>query len=74
MLVVGHYAGDGGLDVVFFDAEIAFRQDYDFGARDAVFLEGFADYALGLAVRVDVGLGRVVSLWYEYAPWRRVGS
>lgn len=37
--------GDGEGRVVG-DAEVAFRQDYDFGAGDVVFLEGFANDAL----------------------------
>lgn len=54
--VVGRGGVDGRVDGVFLDAKVAFGQDDDVGPRDVVLLEGFADEALGAAVRVDVGL------------------
>lgn len=48
--------GDLGLAAVWVDAEVAFGQDDNFGARDRVFGEGFGDDFFGAAVGVDVGL------------------
>ena len=57
----GHACG-----VVGGDAEEAFGEDDEFLARDGVLFDGFADYAFGFAVGVDVCCLRKTSMcWSE---------
>ena len=57
------------------DAEIAFREDYDFLPWDFILFEGFADYFFGAAVGVDVSLGageESLAIWSKMQ--RRMGG
>jgi len=54
LAVVCRGQGDWTPEVRFVDPEVAFREEDDLLAWDVVLLEGFADDALGLPVRVNI--------------------
>ena len=60
--VVGARGRDRGHTAFVVNAEVAFGQDDDAGARDRVFLQSFAENLFRAAVGVDVGLYGVIIL------------
>ena len=58
--IISHGSRNWNRGIFFVDAEVAFREDDDFGAGDVVGFEGFGDDAFGGAVGVYVGLDGLV--------------
>lgn len=54
--IIDRHLGDGKGDIILIDAKIALGENDDLAARNVVLLEGLANDALRLAVRVNVGL------------------
>lgn len=54
--IVGYAIRQRQLGAIVADTKVALREKRDVLARDVECFQGFADYALAIAVRVEVGL------------------